>query len=137
MTRIDFYQITQSRLSEDALVCKLCQKAYSAEQKVLLLTSNEQHSQRLDQLLWTHDDESFIPHDQQDEEGLLTPILINHQADPRGERQLLINLSNEIPLFFAQFERVLELVTDDNKEQARSHYSYYKERGYPLNYHPL
>jgi DNA polymerase III subunit chi len=137
MTRIDFYQITESRLSEDALVCKLCQKAYAARQKVLLLTSSEQHSQRLDQLLWTHDDESFIPHDQQDEEGFLTPILINHEADPRGERQLLINLSNEIPLFFAQFERVLELVTDDNKDQARSHYSYYKERGYPLNYHPL
>ncbi len=137
MTRIDFYQITESRLSEDALVCKLCQKAYAAKQNVLLLTRSEQHSQRLDQLLWTHDDESFIPHDQQDDEGMLTPILINHEADPRGERQLLINLSNEIPLFFAQFERVLELVTDDNKEQARSHYSYYKERGYPLNYHPL
>lgn len=137
MTRIDFYQITESRLSEDALVCKLCQKAYESKQKVLLLTSNEQHSQRLNQLLWTHDDESFIPHDLQEEEGLLTPILINHEADPRGERQLLINLSNEIPLFFAQFERVLELVTDDNKDQARSHYSYYKERGYPLNYHPL
>lgn len=137
MTRIDFYQITESRLGEDALVCKLCQKAYAAKQKVLLLTRDEQHSQRLDQLLWTHDEESFIPHDQHDEEGILTPILINHAADPRGERQLLINLSNEIPLFFAQFERVLELVTDDNKEQARAHYSYYKERGYPLNYHPL
>ena len=137
MTRIDFYQITDSRLSEDALVFKLCQKAYAAQQKVLLLTRSEQHSQHLDQLLWTHDDESFIPHDQQDEEGFITPILINHEADPRGERQLLINLSNEIPLFFAQFERVLELVTDDNKTQARNHYSYYKERGYPLNHHTL
>ncbi len=137
MTRIDFYQITDSRLSEDALVYKLCQKAYAAQQKVLLLTRSEQHSQHLDQLLWTHDDESFIPHDQQDEEGFITPILINHEADPRGERQLLINLSNEIPLFFAQFERVLELVTDDNKTQARNHYSYYKERGYPLNHHTL
>lgn len=137
MTRIDFYQITESRLSEDGLVYKLCQKAYSAGQKVLLLTSNEAHSQHLDRMLWTQQDESFIPHDQQEEEGLLTPILINHQADPRGERQLLINLSNEIPIFFAQFERVFELVTEENKNLARSHYSYYKERGYPLNHHTL
>ena len=137
MTRIDFYQITDSRLSEDALVCKLCQKAYESQQKLLLLTRSEQHSQHLDKLLWTQDDESFIPHDLQEEEGFISPILINHEADPRGERQLLINLSNEIPLFFAQFERVLELVTDDNKTQARTHYSYYKERGYPLNHHTL
>jgi len=88
-------------------------------------------------MLWTSEDESFLPHDQQEQEGLLTPILINHQADPRGERQLLINLSNEIPQFFAQFERVIELVADDNKQHARSHYSFYKDRGYELNHHKL
>lgn len=137
MTRIDFYQITESALNEDQLVCKLCQKAYEAKQKVLLLTSSALHSQRLDQLLWTYQDESFIPHDQVEEEGMSTPILIQHEADPRGDRQLLINLSNEIPIYFAQFERVLEVVTDDNKTLARNHYSYYKERGYPLNHHTL
>ncbi|RLA09844.1 MAG: DNA polymerase III subunit chi, partial [Gammaproteobacteria bacterium] len=36
-----------------------------------------------------------------------------------------------------QFERVIELVTEDNKQQAREHYSFYKERGYPLNHHNL
>jgi DNA polymerase IIIc chi subunit len=25
-------------------------------------------------------------------------------------------------------------VTEENKTQAREHYSYYKERGYPLNH---
>lgn len=137
MTRIDFYQITESPFSADTLVCKLCHKAYQAGQKVLLLTSGPQQSQHLDRLLWTQDDESFIPHDQQEEQGFITPILINHQADPRGERQLLINLSDEIPVYFAQFERVLELVTEENKTVARSHYSYYKERGYELNHHTL
>jgi DNA polymerase-3 subunit chi len=137
MTRIDFYQLTQSKLSAEALVCKLCQKAYESQQKVLLLTSNAQQSLRFDRLLWTHDEESFLPHDQQEQEGLVTPVLINHEAEPRGDRDLLINLSEEIPLFFAQFERVIELVTEDNKSQARSHYSYYKDRGYPLNHHTL
>lgn len=137
MTRIDFYEITASHHSSDALVCKLCHKAYQSRHQVLLLTSGQQHSDRLDQLLWTSDDESFLPHDQQEQEGLLTPILINHQADPRGERQLLINLSDEVPLYFAQFERVIELVTEDNKALARQHYSYYKDRGYPLNHHKL
>ena len=137
MTRVDFYQITESRLNADALVCKLCHKAYQSKQKVLLLTADQQHSNHLDRLLWIHDDESFLPHDQQEQEGLLTPILINHQADPRGERELLINLSHQIPTYFAQFERVIELVTDENKSLARQHYSYYKDRGYELNHHKL
>lgn len=137
MTRIDFYQITQSKLNAEALVCKLCQKAYQSKQKALLLTASQQQTERLDRLLWTHDDESFIPHDQQEQDSFITPILVNHEADPRGERSLLINLSSEIPLFFAQFERVIELVTDENKEFARSHYSYYKDRGYELNHHTL
>lgn len=137
MTRIDFYQITDSRHTAESLVCGLCQKAYQSQQKVLLFTRNPQQSQRFDQLLWTYDEESFLPHDQQEQEDFVTPVLINHEVEPKGERDLLINLSEEIPLFFAQFERVIELVTEDNKSLARTHYSYYKERGYPLNHHTL
>ena len=137
MTRIDFYQISQSNLTAEGLVCKLCHKAYHHRQNVLLLTNSQQQTDHLDLLLWTHNDESFLPHDQVEQDGLLTPILISHQADPRGERQLLINLTDEVPLFFAQFERVIELVTEQNKSVARSHYSYYKDRGYELNHHTL
>jgi DNA polymerase-3 subunit chi len=64
----------------------------------------------------------------------VTPILIHDSPDPKGERQLLINLSASIPSYFAQFERVIELVTEQNKALAREHYSYYKERGYPLKH---
>ncbi len=137
MTRIDFYQITESNMSADVLACRLCQKAWDARQKVLLLTTDAEHSDRLSQMLWTLDEESFIPHDSDEEDGYVTPILVRHEADPRGERQLLINLSTEIPVYFAQFERVFELVTDENKNLARTRYSYYKERGYELKHHKL
>ena len=65
---------------------------------------------------------------------LVTPILIHDNPVPAGERQLLINLSPSVPPWFAQFERVIELVTEENKRQARANYSYYKERGYPLKH---
>lgn len=137
MTRIDFYDLTASKYNADGLVCKLCHKAYQSRQNVLLLTADQQHTEKLDRMLWSSEEESFLPHDQQEQAELLTPILVNHQADPRGERQLLINLSHEIPLFFAQFERVIELVSANNREQARTHYSYYKDRGYQLKHHKL
>jgi len=138
MTRIDFYDIAQSpRHQLEGLVCKLCHKAYDSRQKVLLFTADEIQTEKLDRLLWVSDDESFLPHDQQEQAGLLTPILVNHQAEPRGERELLINLSPQIPDWFAQFNRVIEIVTDDNKAQARTHYGFYKDRGYPLEHHKL
>ena len=137
MTRVDFYQITGSRLNADELVYKLCHKAYDSNQSLLVYTNNAMQTQHLDRFLWTHDEQAFLPHDQQEVDTLLTPVLINHEANPMGERELLINLHDEIPMFFAQFKRVFELVTDDNKSIARAHYSYYKDRGYELNHHTL
>ncbi len=134
MTRIDFYQLDAARHHPDQVVCQLCQKAYDNRQLTLLLTRDRQHSEHLDKKLWTFADDSFVPHDAEEVEGLVTPILIHDDPQPHGDRQLLINLSSTIPPYFAQFERVIELVTEDNKAHAREHYSYYKERGYPLNH---
>ena len=137
MTRIDFYQLDSARYHPDKLVCSLCQKAFQSNQKVLLLTEDQQQSDKFDRLLWTHDDESFLPHDQQEQDDFTTPVLVNHESSPRGERELLINLSHEIPIYFAQFERVIELVTSDNKATSREHYIFYRERGYELNHHKI
>ena len=134
MTRIDFYQLDPERHRYDQVVCQLCQKAYENRQMTLLLTSDPQQTQFLDQRLWTFRDDSFLPHDSNDGDDPPAPILVHDNPAPRGDRQLLINLSAEVPPYFAQFERVIELVTDDNRPQARAHYSFYKERGYPLKH---
>lgn len=137
MTRVDFYQLNPQQHNQDRVVCQLCQKAYDNNQKTLLLTQSPQQTAHLDRQLWIFNDDSFIPHDAEESDSFLSPILIHDQPDPQGERQLLINLSPLVPSYFAQFERVIELVTEDNKQSAREHYSFYKERGYPLNHHTL
>ena len=137
MTRVDFYQLNPQQHNQDRVVCQLCQKAYDSNQKTLLLTQSPEQTVHLDRQLWIFNDDSFVPHDLEESDGLLSPILIHNQPDPQGERQLLINLSPTIPTYFAQFERVIELVTEDNKQSAREHYSFYKERGYPLHHHTL
>ena len=136
MTRIDFYQLNPQR-NQDRVVCQLCQKAYESNQKTLLLTQNAEQTAHLDRQLWIFNDDSFVPHDIEQSDGFCTPVLIHDQPDPQGERQLLINLSSSVPAYFAQFERVIELVTEDNKQTAREHYSFYKERGYALHHHTL
>ncbi len=135
MTRIDFYQLDPARHRYDHVVCQLCQKAYDSKQLTLLLTEDLLQGQQLDRALWAFADDSFLPHDTAEIDGLIkTPILIQDDPNPQGDRQVLINLSSKVPEFFAQFERVIELVTDDNKQQARERFSYYKHRGYPLKH---
>ena len=134
MTRIDVYQLDSGRHHYDPVVCQLCQKAWESRQLTLLLTCDRQQSQHLDHTLWTFADDSFVPHDAEEIDEFATPILIHDNPEPRGDRQLLINLSPAVPDYFAQFERVIELVTEENKQQAREHYSFYKERGYPLEH---
>ncbi len=137
MTRIDFYQLSPQQHSHDRVVCQLCQKAYENNQYTLLLTRSAEQTTHLDRQLWIFNDDSFVPHDAQESTDFKTPVLIQNDPGSTGDRQLLINLSNTIPSFFAQFERVIELVTEDNKQQAREHYNFYRERGYPLNHHNL
>ncbi len=137
MTRIDFYQLSPERHRADRIVCQLCQKAYENAQKTLLLTQSAEQSAHLDKLLWVFNDDSFIPHDTETTADFETPILIREKVAADCERQLLINLSDSIPDNFAQYERIIELVTEDNKQQARKHYSFYKGRGYPLKHHNL
>ena len=137
MTRIDFYQLDPEQHSVDRVVCELCQEAYENKQFTLLLTQSEQQSAHLDRQLWVFEDDSFIPHDAQESEEFMSPILIHNEPALTDERQLLINLADAIPTYFAQFERVIELVTENNRALAREHYNYYRERGYPLTHHKL
>ena len=137
MTRIDFYQLNPQQHNADRVVCQLCQKAYESKQFTLLLTQSQQQTEYLDRQLWVFDDDSFVPHDAEESDQFMSPVLIHNEPDLRNERQLLINLADVIPGYFARFERVIELVTENNKPQAREHYNYYRERGYPLNHHNL
>ena len=134
MTRIDFYQLDPARHRYEQVVCRLCEKAYDNNQLTLLLTRDPEQTRHLDQQLWIFRDDSFLPHDSEELPGLDLPILVHDDPEPCGRRQLLINLSESVPEYFASFERVIELVTDENRPSARQNYSYYKERGYPLNH---
>ena len=96
-------------------------------------------AEHLDRLLWTYDDQSFLPHGrlgQTDPE--LTPILIG--ATPLDNQdQVLINLDPDVPPGFSRFERLCEPLDLDPTVTAagRERYRYYRDRGYPLHHHQI
>ncbi|VAW78131.1 DNA polymerase III chi subunit [hydrothermal vent metagenome] len=140
MTEVDFYVLKDNHAKARLrFACRLADKVFQLGQRVFIHTESAEQSQELDTLLWTFQQNSFVPHSViQNTDDSLSPVQIGHDAEPDAS-QVLINLAADVPLFFSRFERVAELVNTDNtiRQQGRSRYSFYKERGYPLRTHEI
>ncbi len=137
MTRIDFYVLQPDAAGDRyQLACRIADKARQAGQRVLLHAPVEQEARQLDQLLWTLRDASFVPHGLLGrDDPALNPILIGDGGADSNEHQVLINLSDEVPVFFGRFERLIECIDHDEAVKAggRERFRYYREHGYPMN----
>ena len=141
MTQVDFYILkNDSALSRVQFACRLADKAYRLGHRVYLHTESAEQTRQLDDLLWTFQQNSFVPHCiYQDAGDTPPPVLLAHDAEPDASSEVLINLAADVPVFFSRFERVAELVNQEAgiRQQGRGRYSFYKERGYPLRTHEI
>ena len=146
MTRIDFYIIKAgSEQATETFICRLTEKAWSQNNAVYIHTMDEQHASNYDELLWTFNEDSFVPHhllQDETDQSKTQNVLIGHQAaeqNPITYHDVLINLNHEAPSFFSQFERVAEIITTDETSinKGRKRYQFYRDRGYALETHKL
>jgi DNA polymerase III subunit chi len=145
MTRVDFYVLEDdARQARDRFACRLVEKAWRLKNTVYLHTASPGEAQRLDELLWTWSDGSFLPHvvESPDLDARLaaaTPVRIGSGGPPCFDAGLLVNLDREVPLFFSRFGRVAEIVGGDTEERAsaRERFKFYRDRGYMLETHKI
>ena len=141
MARVDFYVLSQSgEQARRLFACKLAEKAYRLENTVHIIAASRTDAERLDELLWTFRDGSFVPHHIVTATGNPeSPISIGCDSDAVEPRDLLINLCDEVPATAESFPRVAELVISDqdSKQRSRARYNHYREQGYELNTHKL
>jgi DNA polymerase-3 subunit chi len=141
VTRVDFYILPETaRRTSDQVLCSLTGKAWKQGKRVYIHTESSDRSSKVDTLLWTFKDVSFLPHgliDRMDAEK--TPVLIGHEDPPADQHDIMINMTNTVPLFFGRFDRLIEIVdhASEGKNLARERYRFYKDRGYTLNTHNL
>lgn len=142
MTRVDFYVLgasgDRSRLH---FACRLVEKAYRLKNTVHIRTTDQHATEKFDELLWTYNDGSFVPHEIAGENGGTpqAPITISHEGSPRDQTDLLINLTGQVAAECATFPRVAEIVTsdDDSRQQSRKRYAQYRDMGHTLETHKL
>ncbi|MGE0754570.1 MAG: DNA polymerase III subunit chi [Alphaproteobacteria bacterium] len=137
MTEISFYHLTTTPL-ERALPGLLTKMLESGHRALVVCGSNE-HMEQLNQLLWTHDPASFIPHGSTGDDNTgEQPILLSLEASPVNAAKIVL-LTHGQPLDNPeQFERVLDLFNGNDEkavENARARWTLYKDNGYTLTYH--
>lgn len=138
MAQVDFYVL--DRVDEHArynFACRLAEKAWRLENTIHIHTNTQADAERLDKLLWTFRDGSFVPHVLAGDGE--APITIGHGSAKVEPRDLLITLCDQIPSFAASFARVAELVTadEDCRQKSRRRYASYREQGHKLDTHKI
>jgi len=152
VTQVDFYILSDdSAAARLKTACRLADKAVQRNLGVFLLADEEEDARKLDELLWTFSQNSFLPHRfawDPASEGIAEPIVIaldeRAQIDPDGAAVgaawgLMINLASRVPDTFGRYERLAEIVgaAPDVRERGRERYRFYRERGYTLQTHQL
>lgn len=142
MLEVTFYVLpAEAPLStRHTTACRLVDKAWQQQRRVLVHATNKAEAEAIDELLWTFRAESFIPHHLVGEGPTPPPpVRISWDSAPSDSRDILINLSPDIPTGFDRFQRVIEIVagTDSEREQARQHWKEYKRLGISVQAHEL
>ncbi|MCP3681003.1 MAG: DNA polymerase III subunit chi [Gammaproteobacteria bacterium] len=139
--RADFYFIGEQDLWRFS--CRLLEKAFNQQHQVYVHTDTAGDGEKLNVMLWTFRQQSFIPHGML--EQFTTPIPpieigfgpFSHR--PEHHRDILLNLSEQLPPFVEEFNRVIEIIPNQPQAQNRAekHQQYYREAGFTSNCHDL
>ena len=134
MAQVDFYVLDRiDEHSRNTLACKLAEKAWRMENTIHIHTMTQAAAERLDELLWTFRDGSFVPHELAGGESG-APVTIGFGDAQVAPRDLLITLCDDIPPFAQDFPRVAELVTSEEscRMKSRQRYAIYRDQGHKL-----
>ena len=139
MTEVAFHFNAPDKL---AYVCRLARKATRHDARVVI-TGAAQDLQQLDRMLWALGTTDFVAHCLEDagEEMLqLSPVVLARDACVCSHRDMLVNVGDTVPEGFAQFARLVEVVSQSDpadRSRARERWRHYAARGYGIVRHDL
>ncbi|MBF0181439.1 MAG: DNA polymerase III subunit chi [Magnetococcales bacterium] len=130
-----FYQLAGSSL-ETALAALLA-KILEQNGRACVLARDALHLRQLDELLWRHPPQRFLPHgpwDGPDPER--QPVLLALEPDDRNGATILLLTGPRPVVEAARFDMVVDFVTgrEDHLVGARSRYRDYRNQGCLMEY---
>ena len=147
MTEISFHFNAPDKLN---YACRLLRKTVNGGAKIAV-TGSPQVLGQLDALLWAVSPTDFIAHCFHDDSAAMvaaSPVMLGQpvqtgtstdSASALLTRSVLVNLGDHVPEGFESYERMAELVGNEEVDRrlARERWKYYAGRGYTLTRHDL
>lgn len=148
MERVDFYVLKSSQPNQRFnFACRLTEKAYLRDLRVVVLSDSAADAQALDEMLWTFNERSFVPHAlvrNADSCEASTPVHLTEDlrhidAERIGKTDLLVNLSDRLPVGVERFSRVAEIIDadDERRRLGRERFKAYRDLKVTLETHQL
>ena len=136
MTEITFHFNVPDRLNYS---CRLLRKTF-AKGAFVAVTGDASMLAELDSRLWSLASQEFVPHCVQNAPAQtleMSPIVLTEFVNLLDRNDVLVNLGRQVPVSFERFERLIEVVIDDEDDRlaARQRWRHYAGRGYVLRKH--
>jgi DNA polymerase III subunit chi len=142
MQRVDFYILESADARERLkLACRVIEKAFEAEQRVLVCLDNDADATGFDDLLWTFAQDSFVPHEvlTAESDWEETPVLLSAGKQPRTPPDVIVNLGAALPAGVQAAASVIEVIDAEpaRRQNGRARWRQYKELGVEPTTHKL
>ena len=143
VTEIKFYHNAPDRLMA---ACSIAAKAIRQGRRVVVHAPDPALARRFDDMLWTAQPLSFVPHVAADSPlAARTPIVIASRLDNLPDietmRDVLLNLDNrsQPPQEFTRYNMLVEVVSTDESDRqlARQRWQSFKEQGLTVTAYDL
>lgn len=138
MSRVDFYHLQKQSLEE--VLPKLLEKAYASGNKIKVKIGTESRVDFLNSLLWTYNDESFLPHgSKKDGAAELQPIWLSAADDNPNDAAMLFLTDDAMPADgdTEQYARIFNIFDGNNPtalQNARNLWKSLRTSGAELHY---
>jgi DNA polymerase-3 subunit chi len=141
--RVDFYVLKSSSAKQRWLfACRLTEKAYLLDLKIVIAHDSLADAKELDEMLWTFNERSFVPHKIcLDEKSLdpSTPVHLTVDSSGTPAADLLVNLSHRFPAPLQGYKRIAEIIDTDEERRrlGRERFKAYRDLKLALETHQI
>jgi len=141
--RVDFYVLKSATAKERwSLACRLTERAYLRDLSVIIVNDSPADAKALDDLLWTFNERSFIPHDIcQDGQPLdaAAKVHVTVLSKVPAAADLLVNLTTRLPEYWERCTSVAEIIDADEERRrlGRERFKAYRDLKVTLETHQL
>ena len=141
--RVDFYVLKSTAIKQRWMfACRLAEKAFLRDFRVVIANDTLADAQAIDDLLWTFNERSFVPHQIYQASGPTDAVtkvhLVVEPAAP-ASADLLVNLTAQVPTHWERHARIAEIIDADEERRrlGRERFKTYRDLQIELQTHQL